>query len=126
MKPKTGLEVPGGLAWNIFGPLGGLGIPDILSSVSGFALHNETRIDDAGKAVSSSSGWIRTALDNLEDLTPFGNRPRPAPSSPTMDDPTIAWEYWNGAAGPRSPSLPAPRCGLSARRGRCRSSSRTT
>jgi hypothetical protein len=98
MKPKTGLEVPGGLAWNIFGPIGGLGIPDILSSVSGFASHNETRIDDAGKAVSSSSGWIRTALDNLEDLTPFGLALAAGAKLPTMDAPTIAWEYWNGAA----------------------------
>jgi hypothetical protein len=94
----TGLEVPGGLAWDIFGPVGGLGIPSIVASVSGFSTHNETRIDEAGASVKESSKQLRTALDNLEDLTPFGLALAAGATLPSMDDPSIAWEYWNGAA----------------------------
>jgi hypothetical protein len=85
----TGLDLTGGIPWS-------LGLPIV--NANGFASNNEARVDEAGASVKESSKQIRTALDNLEDLTPFGLALAAGAKLPSMDAPTIAWEYSNGAA----------------------------
>jgi hypothetical protein len=96
----TGLEVPGGLAWDIFTDLLGLGLSEstIFGAVTGFRTHNETRIDNAGDAAKNAAANAGASLDQLEELTPFSAAMAAGAKLPTMDNPTIAWEYWNGSA----------------------------
>ena len=97
----AGLELQLGLPWDMFSNFPGLLLTDVLTTVFTFMPFNEGRIEAAAsniaKGAGSSADFINAALDKLGQLTPFSAAMAAGAKLPSMDDPQLAWEYWNGA-----------------------------
>jgi uncharacterized phage protein gp47/JayE len=93
----TGLVRPDTTPWDfLFGTLGGLADSDIFNSVTTLTSTNEGRIDNAAAAAKQSAQYAEDGLDALEEMTPFSAVMAAGGKLPSMADPVVAWEYWNG------------------------------
>ncbi|MEP6732184.1 MAG: putative baseplate assembly protein [bacterium] len=97
----AGLELPSGLPWDLFSNFPGLLLTDVLTTVFAFVPFNEARIEAAAKNIVKDAGSsvdkINHAFHQLGQLTPFSAAMAAGATLPSMDDPQLAWEYWNGS-----------------------------
>lgn len=70
---------------------------DIVGSFTGFKNEYEKKIDDAFSDAKAAAGEIDNALDELKQLTPYSAAMAAGAKLPTIADPSVAWEYWDGS-----------------------------
>jgi baseplate J-like protein len=93
----AGVDYPGSTLWDfLLGSLGGLIDSDIFGSFDAFRTLNDARIKDSAAREKESAQFDGAALNALEQLTPMSAAMAAGATLPTMTDPVVAWEYWNG------------------------------
>jgi predicted phage baseplate assembly protein len=70
----------------------------IWAGVGDMINHNQSRLETGGIDVKAGIADLHDSIFWLKDLTPFSAAMAAGATLPSMDDPTVAWEYWNGAA----------------------------
>ena len=72
--------------------------PVIWTGVGDLIDHNQKRLETGGTDVKAGIADLHDSIFWLKDLTPFSAAMAAGAKLPAMDDPSVAWEYWNGAA----------------------------
>ncbi|MEO5817966.1 MAG: putative baseplate assembly protein [Gemmatimonadaceae bacterium] len=83
--------------WDLLGATTGLSFLTVEAAARDFRSFNDTRFLKGGNFVKSGAASAKAAIFDLSQLTPFSAAMAAGATLPSMDDPTLAWEYWNGA-----------------------------
>ena len=65
--------------------------------INALVAENEDRIQDCEDDIEDASEYTVAALDNLNALTATSAAIASGAELPTMPEPTVVWEYWNGS-----------------------------
>ncbi len=71
-------------------------LSSVFSLVATLESHNDTRVQAAGSDNLTGVARSIEALRALEEVTPIGATVGAGAKLPTLSDPEVSWEYWNG------------------------------